>query len=278
MWSLVILARDLVACLDDLQAGRPLGADLPEAPTFAEHTAALEAMPPAPTEVTERWEAILDAGGGTMPVFPLPLGELRPVPAEVVEVRDVLDAAETEQLTALARARGVRLLALGVSVLTEVTERFSGQPMRAVFPVHSRHDAKWRDACGWFITNAVIESTDAEPSACFAAVQEATGLGSWPLAPILAPYGGMPSPPGLFALSWLDVRRLPVPSSQVSELRYVSAAIRTDGVMIWFLVNDSGLHLRCRYPDTPEARENVGRWLDAVHQGLRDLTAIDVAS
>lgn len=278
MWSLVILARDLVACLDDLRDGRRLGTGLPHAPSFAEHSAALEAMAPAPAEIHRRWEEILDAGGGTMPVFPLPLGDLSPAPAEIVEVRDVLDLAETEQLVALARARGVRLLALGVSVLTEVTARYSGEPLRAVFPVHSRHEAQWRDACGWFITNAVIESSDPDPVACAAAVKEATELGSWPLAPIFAPHGGMPSPPGLFALSWLDVRRLPVPSAAVSELRYVSAAIRTNGVMIWFLVNDSGLHLRCRYPDTPEARANVGQWLDGVHQGLRDLTAVDLAS
>jgi len=47
--------------------------------------------------------------------------------------------------------------------------------------------------------------------------------------------------------------------------------------MIWFLVNRAGLHLRCRYPDTPEARANVGGWLDAVEQGLRELTTGDVA-
>jgi len=40
--------------------------------------------------------------------------------------------------------------------------------------------------------------------------------------------------------------------------------------MIWFIANATGLHLRCRYPDTPEARRNVGAWLDAVHSGLRD--------
>ncbi|MEH3052705.1 MAG: condensation domain-containing protein [Patulibacter minatonensis] len=274
MWSLVVLVRDLVTCLDDLRAGRPLGADLPEAPSFAEHTSELEAMAFAPPEIHERWASILDAGGGAMPAFPLPLGELDPVPAEVVEVRDVLDAAETEHLAGIARARGVRLLALGVSVLTEVTAQLAGgQPMRAVFPVHSRHDERWREAVGWFITNAVIESIDPDPVACTAAVREATGLGSWPLAPILAPYGGMPPRPGLFALSWLDVRRLPVPAAEATDLRYVSAAIRTDGVMIWFLVNSSGLHLRCRYPDTPEARANVGRWLDAVHHGIRALAA-----
>ena len=128
------------------------------------------------------------------------------------------------------------------------------------------------------VLHAVIESADADPVACGAAVDEAARLGSWPLAPILAPYGGMSIVPGMFAVSWLDARRLPLPTAQAAELRYVSAAIRTDGVMIWFLVNASGLHLRCRYPDTPEARENVGRWLDAVQLGIRELTAEGVTS
>ncbi len=278
MWSLVILARDLLTCLDDLLAGREPGADLPDAPPFAEHTAVLAAMPTAPAQIAKRWADILGAGGGAMPTFPLPLGDLSPPPAEVVEVRDVLDAEGTEQLAALARERGVRLIALGLSILTEVTADLSGRPLRAVFPVHSRHDARWRQACGWFITNAVIESADPEPVTCAAAVEEATGLGSWPLAPILAPYGGMPVTPGMFAVSWLDARRLPAPTAHASDFRYVSAAIRTDGVMIWFVVNESGLHLRCRYPDTPEARANVGRWLDAVEFGLRDLAARELTA
>ncbi|MBJ7471534.1 MAG: hypothetical protein JHD16_09545 [Solirubrobacteraceae bacterium] len=275
MWSLVILARDLLACLDDLREGREPGVDLPKAPGFAEHTAELDAMPPAPEEIHRRWADILGAGGGDMPTFPLPLGELSPVPTEVVEVRDVLDAESTERLTAIARERGVRLIGLGISVLTQATMALSGRPFRAVFPVHSRHDVHWREACGWFITNAVIESSDPDPSSCIAAVAEATRLGSWPLAPILAPYGELLSTPGLFAVSWLDARRLPVPRAQASEPKYVSAAIRTDGVMIWFAVDESGLHLRCRYPDTPQARRNVGRWLDAVEAGLRDLAAHD---
>jgi hypothetical protein len=278
MWSLVILARDLVTCLDDLRAGRDAGAGLPDVPAFAEHTAELEAMDEAPPEIRQRWAEILGTGDGNMPVFQLWLGELDPVPTEVVEVRDVLDAAATERLDELARDRGVRPLSLAVSVLTEVTLAATDLPLRAVFPVHSRNDARWRDAVGWFITNAVIESADPDPLACKAAIQEATSLGSWPLAPILEPYGGMQPVQGMFAISWLDTRRLPLLAEHASELRYVSAAIRTDGVMIWFMVNESGLHLRCRYPDTPEARTNVGRWLDAVQQGLVDLTARDLAT
>jgi hypothetical protein len=273
MWSLVILARDLLTFLDDLRAGLTPGFALPDAPAFAEHTAMLEQMPPAPPEIQARWAGIVGPEGDGLPVFPLPLGQLDPVPAEVVEVRDVLSAESTEYLTTVARDRGVRLIALGLSVLTEVTATLADRPLRAVFPVHSRHDIHWREAVGWFITNAVLECADPDPVACIASVEEATGLGSWPLGPIFAPYGDVPAVPGMFAISWLDARRLPVPKAQASDLQYVSAAIRTDGVMIWFAVDESGLHLRCRYPDTPEARENVGRWLDAVELGLRELAA-----
>ena len=78
----------------------------------------------------------------------------------------------------------------------------------------------------------------------------------------------MPAGPGMFAISWLDTRRLP-PVEATLGIQYVSAVIETDGVMIWFIVNDDGLHLRCRYPDTPEARSNVTAWLDRVEAALR---------
>ena len=59
--------------------------------------------------------------------------------------------------------------------------------------------------------------------------------------------------PGMFAISWLDLRRLPVRIDDVGlDAQYVSAAIQTDGVMLWFILDESGLHLRCRYPDTRE--------------------------
>lgn len=271
MWSMLALLRDLLACLEDLRAGHPPGGDLPPAPSFAEHTQALLDLPREPPHVRRRWFGILDAEGGRMPAFPLPLGDLDPVPAEVVEVRDVLDTEECRAFSDRAHAAGVRMISLATCVLTQATVDLADRPLRTVFPVHSRNERRWHDSCGWFITNSVIESGLAEASACRVAVEEAIRLGSWPLGPILAPYGGMPTRPGMFALSWLDTRRLPVRVDPALEVQYVSAAIRTDGVMVWFVVNDGGLHLRARYPETPQARESVRRWLDAVEAGLRRL-------
>ena len=59
---------------------------------------------------------------------------------------------------------------------------------------------------------------------------------------------------------WLDLRRLPVRVDAAGlGAQYVGATIRTDGVMLWFILDGSGLHLRCRYPDTPKpGRTSVG--------------------
>ncbi|MEV7694353.1 condensation domain-containing protein [Microbacterium sp. NPDC089189] len=265
MWSLLVLARDLRAALGDDPAPEP---QTPAAP-FAEHTAALEGRDAAPADVLDEWHRLLDAGEGAMPRFPLPLGDLSPVPAEVVEVRDVLDAAGVEALSAAADAAGVRVTALALAAVTAATRRVAAAPLRAVFPVHSRHEPRWSDAVGWFITNAVIECEEADPVACAADIRRALRLGSHPLAPIFAPLGGWPSVPGMFAISWLDTRRLPVAVPADAEAHWVSAAIRTDGVMIWFVINDTGLHLRCRYPDTPASRASLAVWLDAVDGDLR---------
>lgn len=272
-WSLMVLAGDLAVCLDDVIAGRTPAATLPAVDSFAKHSALLESMPPAPAQVQQRWSQIVAAGGGVMPTFPLPLGDISSPLAEVVEVRDVFDCAELARFEQTLKSGGLRMFPAALSVLTRVIRDMSGQPLRAVLPVHSRHEERWLTSVGWFITNAVIESRDPDPVACSAAIREAISLGSHPLGPIMTaiigPRGGMPTTPGMFAISWLDNRRLPVALDPDLQAQHVSAVIRTDGVMIWFVTNDSGMHVRCRYPDTPQARESVGSWLDAVCRGLQ---------
>lgn len=271
MWSFLVILRDLNLGLADLAVGAEPCAELPSAASFAEHSALLAAKPSAPEHIHQRWREILAAEGGLMPTFPLPLGDPSATADPVVEVRDLLDAQGITALADHAAQCGVRLLPMVVSVMSSVTAELAGVPLRAVLPVHSRDEERWRHSVGWYITNAVLEAADAEPVACSQAVAEAIALGSYPLAPILEPYGGMPVGPGMFALSWLDTRRLPELGFD-AEVQYVSAVVRDDGVMVWFIAADAGLHLRARYPDTPEAHRNVGTWLDAVEARLRSLT------
>ncbi|MFE7420219.1 GNAT family N-acetyltransferase [Rhodococcus sp. NPDC057529] len=262
MWSMLVIARDLLTALAAVQDGR--APSLPPAPAFAEHTRALRDRPAAPGEVHHRWAEVLAASGDVMPRFPLPLGAAT-LQQERVEVRDVLDVDNSAAFSAQARDDGVSTLALVVAAMTDVTREMADTPLRAVFPVHSRYDATWNDSVGWFITNSVLESTDPDPRASAEAVKEAVRMGSWPLEDILRPWGGMPEAPGMFAISWLDLRRLPVRVDATGlEAQYVGATTRTDGVMLWFILDEAGLHLRCRYPDTPEARQHVGTWLDTL--------------
>ncbi|WP_422933480.1 peptide synthetase [Sinomonas sp. P47F7] len=265
MWSLLILAHEVRARIDgettDDDAEAAAVDPFPAAP-FVEHTRTLAAMPEAPAEVIAHWEAILRAGGGAMPVFPLPLGDVSQSSPAVVDVRDVIDRDQLARLEEHARARGVRILPLVLSELAKLFRDVADVPLRAVFPVHSRNEPRWRDSVGWYITNAVLDIVDPTPASCAAAVEEAVRLGAYPLAPIFDRIGSAKEPPGMFALSWLDMRRLPLGIDPSLEPQFVSAVLPTDNIMIWFIVNDDGLHLRCRYPDNAVARATVGAWLD----------------
>lgn len=269
MWSLLVLADDIrTALAADERLARP------DSAPFALHTRTLEAMPPAPADVVARWRRILEEGGGRMPVFPLPLGDPDPAEPAVVEVRDVLDAASFGRLEAAARDRRVRVIALVVSELAAVSRERWDAPLRAVFPVHSRSEPRWRDSVGWYITNAVLEVADPDPEACAAAVDEAVRLGAYPLAPIFDALGGVPATPGMFAISWLDMRRMPLRLDPGLEPQFVSAVLPTDGVMIWFIADESGLHLRCRYPAGEVAARHAGEWLEAVTARIRDAAGL----
>ncbi|KXP02131.1 GNAT family N-acetyltransferase [Tsukamurella tyrosinosolvens] len=272
MWSMLVIARDLLAALEDVRAGRAPSTEV--VPPFVDHTRALADRPAAPEDVRRRWAEIITASGGVMPLFPLPLGTPE-AHRERVEVRDVFGTDEVAAFAAAAREAGVSTLSATVAALTRVTLDLAGAPLRAVFPVHSRYDETWHDSVGWFITNSVLDSPSAEPAAAAEAVKEAVRLGSWPLADVLEQWGGMPEAPGMFAISWLDLRRLPVRVDATRlDAQYVGATIRTDGVMLWFILDEAGLHLRCRYPDTLEARANVGAWLDGVVRELQARAAV----
>lgn len=268
MWSFLVLLRDLLDAVQALREGRDPA--LGTAPSFGEHTV-LQAERPAPSpEEAARWHGMLQECGGHFPVFPLPLGADSPVP-ERVEVRDVLDVVGNEALADAAAGQGVSSLALVVSVLAEVTGRLAGSPLRALFPVHTRLDPRWHDSVGWFIANSVLAPASACAADAAAAVREAVRLGRPRLDPVLSRYPDAGAVPGMFALSWLDLRRLPVAvDSRRVQAELVSARIRTDNVMVWFVSDGTGLHLRCRYPDTDTARASVGTWLDAVVAGVRE--------
>jgi hypothetical protein len=262
MWSMLVLATDLRTAL---ACDEPM----PPAARFSRHTALLAERGPVPAQVLEDWRQVLAAGEGTMPTFPLPLGDLSVPRPDVVSVREVLDGDGLAGLDEVARAQGVRTTALALTAVSRVTQDMSGRPLRAVFPVHSRDQARWRDACGWFITNSVLDVEESRPDAVTDAVRRAVRRGAVPLRQVFSQTGRMPTPPGMLAVSWMDVRRMAVRLPPEARAQAITASLPTDGVMIWFVAEDEGLHLRCRYPATDEARVSVRAWTDGIVEAVR---------
>lgn len=263
MWSLVALGRDLLAEL----GAAPAGAATVD--SFAAHTRLLAQAPPLSAAAREDWRRVIEAGDGWMPVFPLPLGDVRPEAAAAVHVRDVFDAAQWSAFAERAAEQGVGPTGLAISCLAAATREVAGQPLRAVFPVHSRTDPRWHESSGWFITNSVLECAETNPAAGAAALRQAIARAAHPLAQVFGAGGDMPQTTGMFALSWLETRRLPVRLPADADAQYVSSVIASDDVMVWFVAGEAGLHMRYRHPDTPEAHESMGRWADAVLAALR---------
>lgn len=275
-WSLPILAHDFLEALVQVKSPAKDAAVVPAA-AFADHTRALAQAPPAPADIHRRWQQILSDGHGAMPTFPLPLGQLTPTPAEAVTTKVVLDGGQLQDLENYAREMGHRTFTLVVSAMTRACSQLAGAPLRAVLPVHSRTEPRWQDAVGWFITNSVVDSSNPDLSSCRVAVREALGLGSYALEPIMRPHGGMPVPPGMFMISYLDYRRLPASLPPSLGPQHISASAPTDGVQVWFVATEAGLHIRARYPQTPLAQESVDTWLAAVMRHLQDLAAASAA-
>lgn len=276
-WSLLVLIRDFTAFLHAIQAGTSGSLTpspvLPPAHSFGEHTRDLLARPLAPAAVHSAWKRIMEVDG-QMPTFPLPLGDLSEPRDQVVKIHDVVDAEGLQSLETAAQKRGVRLLGVAVAAMA---------PLKAVFPVHSRRQPftpprTWAQAMGWFITNSVIRCSSSDPQEAMKSVKEAIKLGSYPLEPLLEPWGGMPHTTGMLAVSWLDNRKLPVQVDPALDPQHVSAEIKVNGVMLWFVVNHDGMHIRVRYPDTPEARSNVSGWCRSVCESIREFAGTSHAA
>ncbi|KAB3519231.1 hypothetical protein GC425_09560 [Corynebacterium sp. zg254] len=268
-WSLLLTIRDFTTLLDAIVRGDDPAVALEPTLSFGEHSQQLLDRNEAPNHVVEKWHEHLKSGH--MPVFPGDLGDVSQPREQVVDVIEVLDAQGLARFEDAAARRNCSMLGLAVAAMA---------PVRAVFPIHSRRQPStpagtWENALGWFITNSILDCPEANldrggTTRVKEAIRDAIQLGSYPLAPIMEPWGGaMPPTEGMFALSWLDNRKLPVDIEPGLEPQHISADIKTNGVMAWFVSNDDGMHLRVRYPDTPQARHSVPAWCQRVVATIR---------
>jgi hypothetical protein len=248
---------------------------MPMAGNFVDYCAAeSEVVPISRTDPRMRaWLQFFAEQDNTIPSFPLdlgvPPGEKAP---QAVDLRHLLGPAATDDFHARCRRSGASVFAGVLSAMAQSVRRLGGGPqMSLLFPVHTRQSEPWRNAVGWFTTNAPLAVTTAADFAdtlarTGPALRAAVALGEVPVPQVLEALGGLHrSRNDIFMVSYVDYRRLPgsVAHTEISAT-HISNVTSADDIQFWISRTERGLALRTRYPDTPTARTVIAAFLDDV--------------
>lgn len=223
------------------------------------------------------WRDFFGDQGVIPPSFPLDLG-LEPGrrAPQATDLRELLSADAAENFERFCRRSDAGVFAGALAALAHSVHRAGGgSRLRMVFPLHTRHEPQWRNAVGWFTTNAPVAVDTARDFAdtvrnARESVRAALGLGGVPLAETLHELGGLqPSRADIFMVSYVDYRRLPGAAfRRAINATHISNSGFADDVQLWFSRSDKGLALRARYPATAQAHAVVRAFLDDVEQIL----------
>jgi hypothetical protein len=169
----------------------------------------------------------------------------------------VRGGADTDELGARLRERGVGLQAAGLAALAVAARRRTGvERLRFVLPMHTRHDPRHTGSVGWYVglcpVDLDISGADSFRDAidrADAAVREVKHLARHPF-PRIAELVGVEDSPH-FVVSYVDVRHVPGAqrwsSQQARALR--SPAHAPDELYLWLIRSHIGLNVAARYPD-----------------------------
>ena len=205
------------------------------------------------------WRRFFEVTGGGIPGFPVDLGvgPAGPVPP-VHDVRRIVDAVD---MTGDLESRTFAVL---LSALADAMEPLTGTPeFPVIIPVHTRgpRSDPRRHTVGWMVSNAPVIARAGDPDATAAWLGDAVTVAGLPLETMVGslrpalPEGTVPM------VSYVDFRKQGPPEP---ETMYFSSVSPTDTVQFWFSRRSSGIDLRTKYPDTPQAREAVGRILSTL--------------
>jgi hypothetical protein len=236
------------------------------------HTDALTLESPQ----VRRWIAFAEQNGGTLPDFPLPLGDPSvPSTGAMVHV-PLMDAAQTEQFEANCADAGVRFSG-GVFACAALAEHeLTGiETYHGITPYDTRKAPADYMTPGWFASFIPITvPVGAMPFrdvalAAQASFDAAKDLGDVPFDRVLelAPAElGLRNPErDVPMLSFIDVRNIPL-SSEWDRLNagiYGDSRL-SDQVCVWVNRFETETTLTVSFPENPIARESVARYIEAV--------------
>jgi hypothetical protein len=258
--------------------GAPL--ELPPAGKYADfcerqyaYTGALTAESP---EVRE-WVEFAKANHNTLPTFPLPLGDPTVRWGSAIETMTVMDQEQMVRFEASCTEAGARFIG-GVFACIGLTEHhLTGADFYyAVTPKDTRRDFADSMTQGWFTGLIPVtvpiggESFADSARAAQVSFDNARSMAELPYDRVIELDPTLSSPPPNFpVINFLDAGTAPLSALLTAELGDLHVGVYSDGrysyqLSIYVARVEDQTAVSVMYPDNPEAKESVHRFLGAL--------------
>lgn len=238
-------------------------------------------------EAITRWERFLGGRGeqARFPSFPDPRLAERDPAIESLEQQShsilLLDGPETAEVNRWAKTQQVSVQSALLGALAAVVAEHDGrEQVDLVLPVHTRHEARYADAVGWYVGLLPVSIPvhrgvgDGDlVRAAHQAVDEVRHLSSRPFVRIAHLIGLQDAPH--FVVSYVDVRHIPgAPEWDGWECRTLRSNVpNADEVYFWIVRSQFGMYLSVRCPAGETASVALEEFAAAYADRLRDMVA-----
>ena len=262
-----------------VEGGAPLR--LPEAGRYLDYCTRQRSFASTLTldspEVTD-WTDYLQNNGGSLPKFPLPLGDPDvPCTGDLITVK-LMDAHDTDRFESVCAQAGVRFIG-GVFACAAIAERelTGADTYRVITPTTTRSTPAEFMTTGWFtgIVPLSVPTDGLTFTEVARAAQEAFDSGMHmagvPIERVMelardVPGIGKPGP-GVPMLSYLDIGLPPLNPVVMGQWQAQNGTLYTDlgaanQIGMWVTRRDTGTTITVAYPDNPIARESVTQYVD----------------
>ncbi len=273
-----VLFREIHLMYTALVGGAP-PVTLPPAGSYAdycirqrEELAALTADSPA----VRGWTEFAARNGGTLPYFPLPLGDLSVPYAGKLVIATLMDERQTDRFEVACVAAGARFSGGVFGCAALIERQLTGEPsFSVVTTTDTRRTPTDLVTTGWFtgLVPITVADTDAFADAARCAqdaFDSGIELAAVPFDRVLelAPReAGLGRPrPGNFVMSFLDASIAPLSAVANSDLnfRVYDEGRVSHQVSLWVTRLQTETTVSVLFPDNPVAGESVARYIEAM--------------
>ena len=224
------------------------------------------------------WLQFLEANDGTLPKFPLPLGDPDVhCTGDLITVR-LMDAHDSDRFEAVCAQAGVRFIG-GVFAVAAIAEReLAGvDTYNVITPTTTRSTPADFMTTGWYtgIVPISVKVGDLNFADLARAAQgsfdSGIHLANVPIERVLDLADSMPGirkpGPGVPMLSYLDIGLPPLNPVVMGQWQAQNGTLYTDlgaanQIGMWVNRRDTGTTVTVAYPDNAAARESVAQYVD----------------